>query len=80
MKRFLLAAVCMMAVGCSNADMANEHSINKDMTVNVYSAGNPVRTWKSRGHVMHREGGIYFADDASGKYVEVHGTFTVEEK
>jgi hypothetical protein len=83
MKRFLPLLLLCVALGCSSAErsrMGFGHMMT-DYKVTLYSGGQAVRTWNTKGEVLSEEksDGYYFVDKATGKRVEVSGSILIEE-
>ena len=66
--------------GCSfNARMAGVKSYGADHTIELYSGGKMVKSWKSSGRVASEEhsDGYYFQDKETGKFVRVTGDLVI---
>ena len=90
MKRFpprLPAATLLAAAlfsGCSAAERSRFAFGNKayDYKVTLYSGGQPVRVWHSKGAVISESDsdGYFLVDKATDKIVEVAGTVVIEQE
>lgn len=79
-KLILITAVCMLAIGCTDAEKAKFYGLGNRFKITLYSGGKPVREWESTGKVSSEEksDGYYFMDQATGKVVEVCGDVVIE--
>lgn len=80
-KAILALAALSTLAGCSFADQADLGSIGRSHTVTVYSGGQPVRVWHSRGQVSSNahSDGCFFEDATTHKLVEIQGPCVIEQ-
>ena len=83
MKRLLILATVLLLAGCTAADRSRFGfgRMMSNYKVTLYSGGEAVRTWTSRG-VVNSEGdndGYHFVDNANGAIIEISGEVVVEE-
>ncbi len=82
MKKLLCALLFVLSfilVGCTDAEWASTTSVGSEFSVELFSAGEIVRTWTSTGKVITGEHGARYAfvDKETGKYVRVGVSNTV---
>ena len=79
MKRILVIAA-LMIVGCTDAQWDHDWNYGKESTVTIYGATGAIKTYTSTGRVEFQQNGtvVYFRDKATGKFVTVSGTFSIE--
>lgn len=67
--------------GCSDADNARREAYNEDMRVTLWSGGQPVKEWISKGHVAHDTSSslLYFKDKQTGLFVRIRGNISIEQ-
>ncbi len=81
LKSFIVIVVFMsLSSGCNNADSALNNSMNQNHVITLYSGGEPIKVWHSKGHVEYSTGRAYFEDKSTGKLVEIYGTMSVERE
>lgn len=80
MKKFALAALFLVAAGCSDAERARVGAIGQKHTITVYSGGKAVKVYHSTGKVYSEEksDGWYFMNAENNKLVRVSGNVIVE--
>lgn len=75
-------ATLALATSCTYAGQAHLRSIGANHKITVYSGGQAVRVWHSRGQVSSNEksDGCYFQDASDGKLVEIQGPCVIEQE
>lgn len=80
MKQFicLLGLLCS---GCYASDRASFTSVMYNYKVTLYSGGQVVGSWETKGVPNNEEhsDGFYFVDRKSGKLIRISGTVIIEQ-
>lgn len=81
MKRTILLITILLLSGCTNAGRSQLFGYGSDFKVKLYSGGELVQEWQSKGKVLTEadSDGWYFMDAKTNKLIRVSGTVVVEQ-
>ena len=83
MKKTLLFALLLCAVGCKDSEISQLESLGSKHKITMYGCdGKIIGQWESTGNVSNEANsdGWYFKDSKTGLLVEVTGTLLIEQE
>ncbi len=75
-----VAALCIFAAGCTDAERASWGALGNEGTIKCYSGGEVVFDSQSTGKIIQgKDGGLLFREKSSGKYIRAYADCIVKE-
>lgn len=79
-KLIIVAALCVVASGCTDATRASFGALGSEGTITCFSGGQIVFDSRSTGKIIQgKDGGLMFKEKSSGKYIRAYADCIVKE-